>query len=359
MSVETPLEKSKLSEVGRSLLLTQSPERKQWFRRALTFARHSFALRAALVMCLGTAMSCTSCNTCISLATLIGCDMLSDSASSGCGSDDEEEEDVPRLELVCDDGVDQDEDGDTDCEDIDCQRLGACGEYYCYDGLDDDRDGLVDCDDEECCHYEWCRCHCEAQCEEGATLCISDEESCDYECCPTGQECVDGRCSGCETECSSGYVPCWTGDELCAHQCCTPGQECGDSGCHCPMECSEGTNPCLIDEWTCTYACCGGKRSAAVAVARHTPVQQRWRSKGNHQARPRMERLETHHVSGMDGCSEGSGTEALLEVVVPPVRPSWSNRERFGSAEYTSSMNVPHAMQVFRRRILGGHDALD
>lgn len=321
--METLLEKSQSMLLDRVWVSDGTPRREQWVWRVLRFARHSFALRAVIVMTLGTLMSCSSCNTCLAFATWIGCNTLSESTSTGCGScgsDDEEEEEAPRLESICDDGVDEDEDGDVDCADIDCQRSGVCGEYYCYDGRDDDGDGAVDCDDEECCHYEWCRCHCEARCDDGATVCVSDEESCDYECCAAGQECVDGRCSGCETECSSGYVPCWTSDELCAHHCCTPGQECGESGCQCPMECGEGTNPCLIDEWTCTYACCeegevcrsGGCSPYACAAAeevegRHHELDLQW-----------SELEDNIDISGVDGCIEGLGTEALLEVIVPP-----------------------------------------
>jgi hypothetical protein len=47
----------------------------------------------------------------------------------------------------CGNGVDDDGDGLTDCEDTDCD--GTCAED-CADGRDNDGDGLVDCDDGDC-----------------------------------------------------------------------------------------------------------------------------------------------------------------------------------------------------------------
>jgi hypothetical protein len=47
----------------------------------------------------------------------------------------------------CGDGVDNDQDGLTDCEDEDC--LDECIED-CGDGIDNDQDGLTDCEDEDC-----------------------------------------------------------------------------------------------------------------------------------------------------------------------------------------------------------------
>ncbi|MDG1479338.1 MAG: hypothetical protein P8R54_07085 [Myxococcota bacterium] len=50
-------------------------------------------------------------------------------------------------ETDCIDGVDNDRDGLTDCEDDEC--LDFCLED-CTDGMDNDRDGLTDCADDEC-----------------------------------------------------------------------------------------------------------------------------------------------------------------------------------------------------------------
>ena len=56
---------------------------------------------------------------------------------------------------VCDDGVDNDADGDTDCADSDCAAEAACIEAgNCGDGIDNDLDGLTDCADVADCGAE-------------------------------------------------------------------------------------------------------------------------------------------------------------------------------------------------------------
>ena len=56
-------------------------------------------------------------------------------------------------ETDCANNIDDDGDGDTDCEDSDCfGAVGACEVEtgYCDDGLDNDNDGQSDCDDTDC-----------------------------------------------------------------------------------------------------------------------------------------------------------------------------------------------------------------
>lgn len=56
----------------------------------------------------------------------------------------------PSVEL-CDDSLDNDGDGQTDCADDDCTADPACvPETRCHDGLDDDGDGWTDCADLDC-----------------------------------------------------------------------------------------------------------------------------------------------------------------------------------------------------------------
>jgi hypothetical protein len=72
---------------------------------------------------------------------------------------------APPSREVCNDGVDNDRDGLTDCGDADCARLTYCapsvtlygvpitppvGPEVCTDGIDNDRDGLVDLADSDC-----------------------------------------------------------------------------------------------------------------------------------------------------------------------------------------------------------------
>ena len=60
---------------------------------------------------------------------------------------------VPIRSEDCDNGTDDDGDGDIDCEDSDCP---ACPEI-CDNGIDDDEDGAADCDDTDCSGAEPCR----------------------------------------------------------------------------------------------------------------------------------------------------------------------------------------------------------
>ncbi len=74
-----------------------------------------------------------------------------------------------QQESDCSDGVDNDGDGDTDCADDDCSGQAACQENTygnCQDGIDNDLDGLTDCDDEECEVFDYCEEH-EQDCGDG------------------------------------------------------------------------------------------------------------------------------------------------------------------------------------------------
>ncbi|MBN2797847.1 MAG: putative metal-binding motif-containing protein [Deltaproteobacteria bacterium] len=51
---------------------------------------------------------------------------------------------------VCGDGIDNDGDGQPDCEDADCFGDASCTESLCGDTVDNDNDGLADCDDDDC-----------------------------------------------------------------------------------------------------------------------------------------------------------------------------------------------------------------
>ncbi len=58
------------------------------------------------------------------------------------------------VESVCDDEVDNDGDGLTDCADDDCVDDVACDtaadEEICNDDVDNDGDGRIDCADDDC-----------------------------------------------------------------------------------------------------------------------------------------------------------------------------------------------------------------
>jgi hypothetical protein len=67
---------------------------------------------------------------------------------------------VPTVETECDDGMDNDGDGWTDCCDDDCTMAPVClTEVSCWDGKDNDCDGFVDCDDPDCSLDPACQTH--------------------------------------------------------------------------------------------------------------------------------------------------------------------------------------------------------
>jgi hypothetical protein len=70
-------------------------------------------------------------------------------------------------EFVCNDAIDDDGDGDLDCDDADCYSTPACGgglpESACQNSRDDDHDGLVDCADPDCAETAACNVECVAE----------------------------------------------------------------------------------------------------------------------------------------------------------------------------------------------------
>jgi hypothetical protein len=84
------------------------------------------------------------------------------------------------AETVCFDGLDDDSDGLTDCADPDCLALQVCPEVDCADGVDGNLDGLTDCDDPDCAAVPLCasitQCLPQAtlQCGDATTLHMQD-----------------------------------------------------------------------------------------------------------------------------------------------------------------------------------------
>ena len=57
---------------------------------------------------------------------------------------------------VCYNGLDDDLDGLTDCDDGDCTNYPGCLTEICDNGVDDELDGLTDCDDGDCTNDPHC-----------------------------------------------------------------------------------------------------------------------------------------------------------------------------------------------------------
>jgi len=65
---------------------------------------------------------------------------------TACKSDDNDSE--PAVE-ICGNGIDDDNDGFTDCQDNDCS-MATTIECDCSDGLDNDNDAFLDEEDADC-----------------------------------------------------------------------------------------------------------------------------------------------------------------------------------------------------------------
>jgi len=57
---------------------------------------------------------------------------------------------------VCDNGLDDDGDGNIDCADTDCAASLHCWLEVCDNGIDDNEDGAIDCDDPGCADNPFC-----------------------------------------------------------------------------------------------------------------------------------------------------------------------------------------------------------
>ena len=137
---------------------------------------------------------------CLTFGTMVSCD--------GDGDQDEE----LAGELICNDGIDNDNDGDTDCEDIDCILAPNCVPASCEDVLDANCQLLVDCElstFEDCIlAFEIVGIVCENVESTATQECINDidETSCDDaemgvtpESCVATQE-ILGVCDECEVD---------------------------------------------------------------------------------------------------------------------------------------------------------------
>jgi hypothetical protein len=148
---------------------------------------------------------------------------------------------APFFEVECDDAIDDDGDGRTDCADLDdCEAAtcdlagnvcaaGVCGgcrgaarETMCGDGADEDCDGRADCADSDCAGVA---CGPGVVCGGGACPCPSgfSERACGDgvdDDCDGRTDCVDPDCNGraCDGTgrlCSSGVCTCSASVDFC------------------------------------------------------------------------------------------------------------------------------------------------
>ena len=169
------------------------------------------------------------------------------------------------AEAVCDDGVDNDEDGDVDCDDSDCASDAACtggGETeVCTDGIDNDGDGAIDCDDSDCADDAACATADEV-CDDGEDNDGDGDVDCDDADCDGDDACEitpeDEICDDGEDNDDDGDVDCddddCADDEACASACgdgtVDDGEDCDDGA----DNSDENPNACRTD---CTLPVCG------------------------------------------------------------------------------------------------------
>lgn len=133
---------------------------------------------------------------------------------------------------VCDNGIDDDGDRRTDCQDPDCLAFPGCDPppaEICNNGLDDDGDVRIDCDDSDC----------DSVCVEICNNGIDDDYDCDVDL--DDSECED--CTNGVDDNGDGLVDCddptCLGHEACPSEICTDGIDnngdtlidCADPGC--------------------------------------------------------------------------------------------------------------------------------
>ena len=145
---------------------------------------------------------------------------------------------------VCDDGIDNDVNGDTDCADAQCAGAPGCPtSEICDDGIDNDLDGTTDCADlPDCATAPPCvACVTTADCDDG--------NECTFEiCCPDP--------FWCPTQSGCGRAYYGPGFPLPPPSCGAEGT-CSDAGtCECdPDACSGGTE-CLYNVCVDPYVGC-------------------------------------------------------------------------------------------------------
>ncbi len=182
------------------------------------------------------------------------------------GDDDDSAPDAGdgKVETNCIDKVDNDDDGDTDCDDSDCAAQPVCvPETLCTNGGDDDFDGFTDCLDTDCDGLGYCEYGTELSCgddndNDGDTLTdCADLDCADEVTCIPEPNCTngldddeDGQTDCADFDCD-GVGFCEFGEELsCDDENDNDGDgdtDCDDTDCavlaECVVGCPDGSEP--------------------------------------------------------------------------------------------------------------------
>jgi hypothetical protein len=160
----------------------------------------------------------------------VDCDDSDCTDSPACGTP---------TELSCDNALDDDGDGTTDCDDSDCADDPACGtpgsETDCADGQDEDGDGATDCDDSDCANDAACQGPTsESACDDGLDDDGDGAIDCDDADCATDPAC---KVPSTETACQDGIDD--DDDDL---------TDCDDPDCAADPACKVPANESVCDD---------------------------------------------------------------------------------------------------------------
>ncbi len=164
---------------------------------------------------------------------------------------------------ICDNGLDDDEDGQTDCDDAECDDEPGCvpPTEDCANGSDDDGDGDADCDDSDCARAPACRPPVE-DCDNGQDDdgdgnfdCTDDDCADDPACeeppaeiCDNGQDDDGDGDTDCDDDRDCALDPaCQTPEEICDNGADEDGDDlidCADDDCAGHPDCAEPTEIC-------------------------------------------------------------------------------------------------------------------
>ena len=128
---------------------------------------------------------------------------------------------TPLNEIDCSDGIDDDQDGLADCDDIDCLGDAACPETNCTDGVDNDADGFIDCNDTDC--FGTVTCIPEFLCTNGLDDDSDGDTDCDDSDCANDPACF---VPSTETDCANGIDDDQDGFTDCADADCAADPNC-------------------------------------------------------------------------------------------------------------------------------------
>lgn len=175
-------------------------------------------------------------------------DAVDDDEDGVFDCEDSDCEDSPLCdEVVCDDRIDDDGDGDIDCADAACQRSELCVEEICDDGIDNELDGLTDCEDPNCARRAPCY---EELCDDGVDNNGDELADCEDPACARRAPCFEERCGDGVDDDGDGAIDCedtqCAGRKPCNEIDCEDGEDDdGDGDVDCAdEECRENTDIC-------------------------------------------------------------------------------------------------------------------